>query len=179
MHRPYSSFKHLHKILQVLEETYWKRRSLFWLQPFPASSAITALFHVSLLAFLLSVLQWQPAFASWRASGGLEPLVKYGVRSPKFFGLHVTLCAQLYSLAETLQLPSPPPPAFGLVLRGRYWSAKIDDISLHVTPWLEPIKTATKHPGFSSSISCQCFRCCKTWWGEGRGRGQREVLKSQ
>jgi hypothetical protein len=26
---------------------------------------------------------------------------------------------------------SSPPPAFGLVLRGRYWSAKIDDISLN------------------------------------------------
>jgi hypothetical protein len=25
---------------------------------------------------------------------------------------------------------SLPPPALGLVLRGRYWSAKIDDISL-------------------------------------------------
>jgi hypothetical protein len=24
----------------------------------------------------------------------------------------------------------PPPPAFGLALRGRYWSATIDDISL-------------------------------------------------
>ncbi len=44
------------------------------------------------------------------------------------FGLHVTWCAQLYSLAETSHLP--PPPAFGLVLRGRYSSAKIDDISL-------------------------------------------------
>jgi hypothetical protein len=49
------------------------------------------------------------------------------------FGLHVTWCAQLYSLAETPQLP--PPPAFGLALRGRYWSAKIDDISFTVTPW--------------------------------------------
>ncbi len=37
------------------------------------------------------------------------------------FGLHVTWCAQLYSVAETPQLP--PPPAFGLALRGRYWSA--------------------------------------------------------
>jgi hypothetical protein len=44
------------------------------------------------------------------------------------FGLHVTRCAQLYSLADTPQLPAPP--AFGLVLRGRYWSAKQDDISL-------------------------------------------------
>jgi hypothetical protein len=31
------------------------------------------------------------------------------------FGLHVTWCAQLYSLAETPQLP--PPPAFGLAFR--------------------------------------------------------------
>ncbi len=43
-------------------------------------------------------------------------------------GLHVTWWTQLYSLAE---IPQPsPPPAFGLVLRGRCWSAKIDDISL-------------------------------------------------
>ncbi len=44
------------------------------------------------------------------------------------FGLRVTWCAQLYSLAETPLLR--PPPALGLVLWGRYWSAKIDDISL-------------------------------------------------
>jgi hypothetical protein len=31
------------------------------------------------------------------------------------FGLHVTWCAQLYSLAETQQLP---PPAVGLVYEG-------------------------------------------------------------
>ncbi len=45
------------------------------------------------------------------------------------FGLHVTWCAQLYSLAETPQ-PPPMPPHLDSVLRGRYWSAKIDDISL-------------------------------------------------
>ncbi len=45
------------------------------------------------------------------------------------FGLHVTWCAQLFSLAETPQPPSPP-PAFGLKYDGRYWSAKIDDLSL-------------------------------------------------
>ncbi len=49
----------------------------------------------------------------------------------------VTWCAQLSSLAETPQ-PSPP-PAFGLVLRGRYWSAKIDDISLYRSPLWESI----------------------------------------
>ncbi len=44
------------------------------------------------------------------------------------FRLHVTWCAQLFSLAESPQ-PSPS-PAFGLIYEGRYWSAKIDDISL-------------------------------------------------
>ncbi len=49
------------------------------------------------------------------------------------FGLHVTCCAQLYSLAETPHPPGPPPPPsprIGTPIRGRYWSAKIDDISL-------------------------------------------------
>jgi hypothetical protein len=44
------------------------------------------------------------------------------------FGLHVTGSAQLSSLDDTPQLP--PSTAFGLVIRGRYWSANIDDISL-------------------------------------------------
>ncbi len=29
----------------------------------------------------------------------------------------------------------PPPPAFGLTYEGRYWSAKIDDISLLPPDW--------------------------------------------
>ncbi len=41
------------------------------------------------------------------------------------FGLHVH-CAQLYSLAETPQLP----PHIWAHIQGCYWSAKIDDISL-------------------------------------------------
>jgi hypothetical protein len=41
------------------------------------------------------------------------------------FGLHV-YTVQLYLLAETLQ---PPPPIWAH-MQGRYWSAKIDDISL-------------------------------------------------
>ncbi len=50
---------------------------------------------------------------------------KYGVRSPKFIWAP---CAQLYSLAE----PLPPPPLHRIWahIRGRYWSAKIDSISL-------------------------------------------------
>jgi hypothetical protein len=43
---------------------------------------------------------------------------------PNVFGRQS--CVQLYSLAETSQLA----PAFGLIYEGRYWSAKIDDISL-------------------------------------------------
>jgi hypothetical protein len=38
--------------------------------------------------------------------------------------VYLSSCVQLFSLAATPQLP-PPPSAFG-----RYWSAKIDDISL-------------------------------------------------
>ncbi len=41
-------------------------------------------------------------------------------------------CAQLYSLAETPQLH--PSPRIWAYIRGRYWSAKIDDISLYLPP---------------------------------------------
>jgi hypothetical protein len=43
--------------------------------------------------------------------------VNYGVRSPKLIWAP---CAHA----------CPPPPAFGPIYEGRYWSAKIDDISL-------------------------------------------------
>jgi hypothetical protein len=52
--------------------------------------------------------------------------VKYEDGSPKL--VYLGSCVQLYLLAETPQLS--PSPAFELMLRGRYWSAKIDDISL-------------------------------------------------
>ncbi len=45
------------------------------------------------------------------------------------FGLHVTWCAQLFSLAEKPQPPSSP-RIWAHIYEGRYWSAKIDDISL-------------------------------------------------
>ncbi len=57
---------------------------------------------------------------------GLKHRLNMDIDLQSLFKLHVTWCAQLYSLAETTQVP--PAPAFGLVLRGRYWSAKIDDI---------------------------------------------------
>ncbi len=41
------------------------------------------------------------------------------------FGLYVHSCI---SLAET---PPPPPPRIWAHIRGRYWSAEIDDISLY------------------------------------------------
>jgi hypothetical protein len=44
------------------------------------------------------------------------------------FGLHVTSCTQLYSLAKSPELPFSP--RIWTRIRGRYWSAKIDDISL-------------------------------------------------
>ncbi len=55
-----------------------------------------------------------------------NPQVKYGVRSPKFIGLH------MYSCTHWLRPRIPPSPRLWthLRVRGRYWSAKIDDISL-------------------------------------------------
>jgi hypothetical protein len=47
--------------------------------------------------------------------------VKYGVRSRR---VNWAPCPQLYSLAETPQLPSSP--RIWDHIRGRYWSAKID-----------------------------------------------------
>jgi hypothetical protein len=44
------------------------------------------------------------------------------------FRLHVTWCIQLYSLAETPQLS--PTPRIWTHIRGHFWSAKGDDISL-------------------------------------------------
>ncbi len=38
--------------------------------------------------------------------------------------------AAVYSLAETPQLPPPPSLRIWAQIRGRYWSEKIDDISL-------------------------------------------------
>ncbi len=59
-------------------------------------------------------------------------------KNPRYMCLHQRLnmkldlwapCAQLYSLAETPQ-PPPPAPRIWAHMRGRYWSAKKDDISL-------------------------------------------------
>jgi hypothetical protein len=36
----------------------------------------------------------------------------------------------VHSCSHWLRPRSPPPPAFGLICEGLYWSAKIDDISL-------------------------------------------------
>jgi hypothetical protein len=44
------------------------------------------------------------------------------------FQSYLGSCVQLYSLAETPQLP--PPPRIWAHVRGRYWPAKIDDMSL-------------------------------------------------
>ncbi len=54
----------------------------------------------------------------------------YGVKSPKFIWAP---CAQLYSLAKT---PQPPPPHISADRRGRYWSAKINDIFFYSLVWI-------------------------------------------
>ncbi len=62
-----------------------------------------------------------------------QSYVKYRGRSPKFIWApcHVMCTAVLFGWDQRPR-NSLPPPAFGLIFRGRYWSAKIDDISLYL-----------------------------------------------
>jgi hypothetical protein len=60
--------------------------------------------------------------------GGCSPYVKYGVRSPKL--IWAPLYMYLYSLAKTPNPTFTPSPRIWAHIRGRYWSAKMDDISL-------------------------------------------------
>ncbi len=64
----------------------------------------------------------------------MDPKVKYGVRSPKFWDP----CAQLYSFADTPH-PSPPPPNspnMGFYTRALLVSQ--DGWHVFVTPWMDP-----------------------------------------
>ncbi len=65
------------------------------------------------------------------------PLVKYGVRSSKFIWApcHVMWTAVLIGWDPTTL--TPPSSRIWTLIRGRYWSAKIDDISLK-TPCPSP-----------------------------------------
>jgi hypothetical protein len=60
-------------------------------------------------------------------------------------------CVQLYSLAEAPQLP--PSPCIWAHIRGLYWSAKIDDISLYPPDIKEQYKTT----GPMYSVFCRPY----------------------
>jgi hypothetical protein len=62
----------------------------------------------------------------WRGTMEVSyPQVKYGVRFPKF------IWAPVYGCTHWLRLRnSPTSPRIWAHIRGCYWSAKIDDISL-------------------------------------------------
>ncbi len=76
-----------------------------------------------------------PGYVAWRAGTKNRVAVPARQAGNRFLGSLKDLqipslisCVQLYSLAETPQLP--PSPRIWAHIRGRYWSAKIDDISL-------------------------------------------------
>ncbi len=80
------------------------------------------------------------------------------------FGLHVTWCAQLYSLD-----PPPPSPRIGTRIRGRYWSAKIDDISLYVTPCYNSDTTKKRWPSWVFfCLYLLWMRFSRMWMRSGR-----------
>ncbi len=84
---------------------------------------------------------------------GRTPYVRYGGRSPKF------IWAPCHMMCTAVLIGWDPaiPPAFGLVLWGRYWSAKIDDISLkpskdpyHLSSLSPPSLLSRGHPLYLS-----------------------------
>jgi hypothetical protein len=68
---------------------------------------------------------WNPAPVCISVSGAKESIPRNSWAPYK--GYKYRLCVQLYVFAETPQLP--PSPRIWAHIRGRYWSAKIDDIS--------------------------------------------------
>jgi hypothetical protein len=56
---------------------------------------------------------------------------------PNLFVLHVHSCT------HWLRPINPPPPAFGLILRGRFWSAKYRR-HFFVTPWFHAAKNSNQ-----------------------------------
>ncbi len=71
--------------------------------------------------------------------------VKYGVRSPKLFELHVHSCTHL------LRSHNTPVPRIWAHIRCRYWSAKIDDISLWLPCWMQRFRKVVYE--YSAAIS--------------------------
>jgi hypothetical protein len=76
----------------------------------------------SSLGLALCLVPVRPSFGS----SFIIPTSDHGVESPKF------IWALVYSCTHWLRPhnPSPPTPRVWAHLRGRYWSAKIDDVSL-------------------------------------------------
>jgi hypothetical protein len=74
--------------------------------------------YFSEASFSSKLLSWGSQAILYTQNFGLMPYSK----------VYLGSCVQLYSLAETPQLP--PHPRVWAHIRGRYWSAKIDDISL-------------------------------------------------
>ncbi len=68
------------------------------------------------------------------------------------FRLHVQNCAQLYSL---LRPRNSPPPRIWAYIRGRYWPATIDDISL----WLPVRNPSASNSFYNCGIYIQMY--CK------------------
>ncbi len=85
--------------------------------------------------------------------------LKMEIDLQSLFGLHVTWCAQLYSLVETPQLPTPP--AFGLVIRGGYIGQQRSTTSL-----CNPLLTIFPFQTRLREWSCEWVAA----WSRGGGR---------
>ncbi len=108
-----------------LLESYWT--SFFSVEKFMPNDAFSLLAQYTWKTHSIVLLGKVSLFAAHHSAGNHRLNMEVDIQS--LFGLHVTWCAQLFSLAEILQ-PHPFTPAFGLIYEGGYRSAKIDNISL-------------------------------------------------
>jgi hypothetical protein len=83
------------------------------------------------------------------------------------FGLHVTWCAQLHSLADTPQLP-PPPPLLDSYTRAALLVSK-DRRHLFVTPWTLPtVSELQLCPEWLAFVPCTPDMDCGVGEGDGK-----------
>ncbi len=117
-----------------------RRKLCFFL--FPASSLLTApaFWFTAIIRTIIEKYLYSLHFLFQSVSiaiGRRTAQVNMELDLQSLFGHHMSSCTHWL---RSCNPPPPPPPTIWAHVRGRYWSAKIDDISL----WLPGVQTYTR-----------------------------------